>query len=818
MIITHLKIAWRNFWKNKTQSTINMGGLAIGIASSLLLLSYVSFQYSYDRFYTNKRSIDRVNLDYYKDKQLVFATAETYSAVGPALQRDFPEILLQVRLYNMGYKNNCVFSYQDNYFTETKFLYADPGFFTLFSFPFLKGNPQSALTQPYTAVISESTARRLFGSQGVQTALGKSMLMTDDDRNKELCKITGVFRDIPENSHLKFNVLISYPTLYQRNDGLRRFEHDWNKKDFYTYVELRPGTDPKKLAAKLSSFIQRHIPDESGRGEESRLSLQPLEKIHTGAPRLDEPEPTVNETTLQFLMIIAFFIISIAWINYINLATAGSVNRAREIGVRKVLGSQRSGLIAQFLTESLCLNLLSCGLAFILIYALDPILKIAFPIDFSFAVLFTNTAGWLFLLFLLTGAFLSGLYPALVLSSFKPVAVLKGKMPAMGKGLTLRRTLVVFQFSLSILLIIGTIVVFEQVHFMLNRDLGIKVSQVMVLPRPGRWDSARSTHNLLVQRFKEAVESDPAVEAIGMSDELPGKEIRWPANYMPTQTTLAHAIPINTTTIDQDYIPALGMSILAGRNFSLSYKTDRRALILTTSAARQLGYADYAGALGKQFHSDDGDYTVVGIVNDFHQLSLQKELTPAAFQFNAGDMREFEFYLVKLKTSRLHEAVKHIETAWKNNFKDNPFNFTFLDDFFNRQYQTEIQFGAVFGIFSLLAILIACTGLFALLSFTIRQRTREIGVRKILGASLRDVFQLLAKDFVRLVLIANLIAWPLGWWLMNNWLKDFAYRISIQWPVFFVAGCLALLIALVTICFQTVKAALANPIKSLRSE
>jgi putative ABC transport system permease protein len=666
-------------------------------------------------------------------------------------------------------------------------------------------------------------ARKFFGSK---EAMGQSILMTDDDRNSELCRVTGVFKDIAENSHLKFNILISYPTLYKR--GIDRFEHNWDRKDFYTYIQLRPGTDPNTVSAKLGNFIHQHIPDEAARHAESRLSLQPLSQIHTSTGRLDEPEPTVHGKAIGFLMIIGFFIITIAWVNYINLATVGSVNRAREIGVRKVLGSQRGDLIRLFLIESFSLNLISFGIAMILVYFSRPFLYSLFGIHFQLTIMFSNTYGIVFLAFLIAGAFLSGLYPAFVLSGFKPVAVLKGKVQA-SAGLLLRQSLVVFQFALSILLIIGTFVVYQQVHFMLNQDLGIKTSQVMVLDRPGRWDTARSTHSLLVQRFKDALKDDPAIESVAMCDEKPGKEIRWPAMFALKGAAgasgsgsgtgpAAASVPINTTLIDEDYIPTLGMNMLAGRNFSRSFKTDVRGLILTASAVRLLGFGDVHEIIGRSFRSDDGDYTVLGVVNDFHQLGLQTAETPSAFEFGGRDLREYEYYLIKLRASGIGFAVERVQTAWTANFANNPFEFSFLDESFNRQYQYEIQFGSIFGIFALLAIAIASIGLFALVAFVIKQRTKEIGVRKVLGASLSDVLVLLSKDFLRLILIANVIAWPVGWLLMNSWLKDFAYRISMNWLVFVFSGGIALIIAMATISIQAVKAALANPIKSLRTE
>jgi putative ABC transport system permease protein len=816
MILHYVKLAWRNLYKNRTTAAINIGGLAIGVASSILLLSYVSFQWNYDGFNTARRSIYRVNVDIFENHRLAVSSAENFAAVGPELKKDFPEILNQARLYNMGYKNNCVFSYNHTDFKETKFLYADASFLTMFSYPFLQGDPRSALAEPFTAVISETIAKKLFGTHGIKDAMGKSIQMTDDDRNSELCRITGVFRDIPENSHLKFNILISYSTLYKRSYD--RFENAWERKDFYTYVQLRPGADASSLEAKLPLFVQRHEPAAMAAQKQINLSLQPLGKIHLTGGRQDEPEPTVHEKAVSFLMFIAFFIITIAWVNYINLATVNAVNRAKEIGIRKVLGSDRARLIRQFLIESFSLNLIGFILALMLVYIARPFLFDLLSIHLPLSILLTNTYGLLFLFFLLAGSFLSGLYPAFFLSSFRPVSILKGKFGASGRGLTLRKSLVVCQFSLSVLLIIGTMVVYQQVHYMLHQNLGIKMSQVLVLDRPGRWDTARKTHNLLVQRFKEAILRDPGVESVAMSDEKPGKEIRWPNNYVQKNASSVANIPINTTSIDEGYLPDLGFHILAGRNFSLEYKTDAKAIILSESAIRLLGFPDAAQAVGKELRSDDGDYTIIGVVNDFHQLSLQRQATPSAFQFGGRDLREFEYYLVKLKPAGMDQTIAHIQTAWTNQFKDNPFEYSFLDETFNRQYRSEIQFGAIFGIFSFLAIFIACTGLLALVAFMVRQRTKEIGVRKVLGAKVRDIVLLLTKDFIRLIILANFIAWPLGWWLMNSWLRDFAYRIQIHWSVFLVSGVIALLIALVTISFQAVRAALSNPVQSLQTE
>ncbi len=818
MFRNYIHIAWRNLLRNKGTSVINIGGLALGIASSIVLLSYISFQRNYDGTNLAKKDIYRVNLDVVQNDHLALHSAENYSAVGPALKRDFPEIADQARLYNLGYKNNCVFSNGNTFFKETKWLYAEASFLDIFTIPFLVGNPHTALTQPNTAILSATTAKKLFGPDGARQAIGKPLRMTDDDRNSELYVITGVFNDIPDNSHLKFNILVSWATLdNRRGNALERFENNWDRKDFYTYIRLRPGADPALISSNLPAFIHRHIPAESSHNQQSSLSLEPLKAIHFTPGLQDEPESTVNGKAINFLTGIAFFIIVIAWVNYINLTTANSVYRAKEIGIRKVLGSTRGRLVKQFLAESIALNTLSAALAAAAIYLTQPLLHDFFSIRLPLVSLLTNSYGWFFAAFLLLGTFLSGLYPALVLSAFRPALVLKGKLASSAKGLALRRGLVVFQFTLSVLLIIGTIIVYQQVHFMLHQDIGITTDQVMVLDRPGRWDTARATHNGLVQRFRDAVTRDPGVRSIAMSDEKPGKEIRWPSTFTPVGPAHPVSVLINTTEIDDNYVPAMGMKLLAGRNFSKEYKTDGQSLVITASSASLLGFPKPADAIGKPVKMDGNPYTIIGVVNDFHQLSLQTRETPAAFQL-VGDLREFEYYYIRLNSAGIGQTIPRIRSAWTNSFPDNPFEYTFLDETFNTQYQSELRFGYIFGVFSVLAICIACIGLLGLVAFTIRQRTKEIGVRKVLGAGTKDILILLGKDFIGLIALANAIAWPLGWGMMNSWLKDFAYRIRIDWLVFVGSGIIALSIALAAIGFQAVRAALTNPINSLRTE
>lgn len=813
MFKNYFRTAWRNLVKYKSLSVINIGGLVVGIASALVLLSYVSFQSGYDGFNVRGRELYRVNLALYEEGKQVFQSAENYPALAPVLKKEIPEVLDAARLYNMGYKNNCVFTYNEVPFRETEFMYADASFLRMFTYPFVKGDPSTALSEPYSAVISASRAKKIFG---FTDPIGKSLKMDDDDRNAELCKITGVFKDVPANSHLQFKILMFYSTLYHRNGGAARFESKWDRKDFYTYALLRPGADPALVQAKLAGVIARYLPDEKARHRQSVLSLEALSSVHLTTGLIDEPGVPANPAAISFLVIIAAFILSIGWINYINMTTASSANRAKEIGVRKVLGSRRGDLVRQFLLESFTLNMIAAVLAVGLVLTARPLLNALFHMHIELAGLLGDIRGWVFIGFIVLGSVLSGVYPAFVLSALRPVSVLKGKVRSQPSGLMLRKSLLVFQFALSIFLIIGTVTVFQQVHFMLNKDLGMNISQVVVLDRPGKWDTARRQHNVYVQRFKETLEQSPLVESVGMSDELPGKEIRNPGSYRLKNAGDLAGLSVSAFSVDEHFLQLLQFRFLAGRNFSVLYKTDKDGLVMTMSAARAFGFHAPQEAIGQQVVSDGSVYTVLGVVDDFHQLSLDKAAKPMIFQLNNSDAREFEYYLVKIKGAHTQAAIEQIRAAWNEAFRNNPFNFRFLNEDFNRQYNSVIQFRVLFAAFAFIAIVISCIGLFSLLAFMIQQRIKEIGIRKVLGAKVRDIVVLLSAEFLKLVFLANVVAWPLGWLLMNSWLKGFAYRIEIHLWLFVASGAAALVVAGLTISVQAVRAGLANPIRTLK--
>ncbi len=813
MFVNYFKTAFRSLLKNKSLSFINIGGLAVGMASALLLLGFVTFELSYDAAVVNKKDIYRVNLSSYEQDKLVFKSAESFAGLAPALKSEVPEVIDAVRLYNVGYKNNCVFTYKESAFRETKFLYADQSFPSLFSIEFLKGD-KNALSAPNTAIISSSFAKKVFGAED---PVGQKIQMNDDDRNSVLCLVTGVYKDQPENAHLKFNVLISWATLYRNSNDRERFEN-WNRKDVYTYVLLRPGAQPEKVETKLAALIAKYAPDAPDNSGKRILNLQPLQSLHFSSGLIDEPETTENRKAISFLFVIAFFIVTIAWVNYINMVTASSANRAKEVGVRKTLGSQRPELVKQFLIESFTVNLLAAAIAAILVILATPVLETIFDVQFTIKTMLYSGTGWACIGFIIAGTILSGVYPAFVLSSFKPITALKGSVKMPGGNLILRKSLVVFQFTLSIFMIIGTLVVFKQVRYMLHQDLGMNTSQVVVLDRPGKWDTARIMHNNYVQRFKTTLEADPLIEGVGMSDELPGKAIRYASDFTLYGSTSQLSYPINTIGINENFLPALQFRFVAGHNFRKEVKADNGGLIITELVAKQFGFADPSQAIGKELSSGGSKAPVIGVVNDFHQLSLQQRAEPIIFQYNGSDAREFEYYLVKTKSTNFPAAISRIQAAWNSSFKNNPFTYSFLDESFNRQYKNIERFERLFTVFAIIAIVIACTGLFTLLAFIIQQRVKEIGIRKVLGASLQDIVLLLSKDFLRLVLLANVFAWPLGWLVMNNWLKDFAYRTTISIYVFIFSFLVAMVIAISTISLQAIKAALANPVESLHSE
>lgn len=823
MIQNYLSVAWRNLRKHRTFSAINIIGLAIGIAAFWLILNYVSFEKSYESFNPEAENIYRVQLDVYRKAELIYQSSENYPGVGKVLMDELPEVLDYARLYNMGAKNSIVITNYDApepvHLKQEKFLYADPAALRLLARPLLKGDPARVLEEPFTMAISETMARNYFGEED---PIGKFLRLEDDDFNDELCKVTGVFQDPPPNTHLKFHVLISTSTLYGRGNGdgwaTTRYKSGWQRKDFYTYVRLKPGTDPARLEEKFPKLVSKYKPGLAEEGGEDILRLQPVKDIHLYSRLTDESEVNGNGDAVIYLMIIAGFILVIAWINYINLSTARAMDRAREVGLRKVLGSFRKQLIVQFLVESFAINFLALLVAAVLVAIFTPVFNRIGGTPASY-ILWVQPWFWLSAAgILLVGGLVAGIYPAFVLSSYKPVTVLRGKLRTSLQGIFLRRVLVTLQFVASVSLIIGTGIVFRQMDYMQTRDLGFEPEQIIVLQRPAIADTSRQVNINNFRSFRTGLLNHSNVHGVAVSMSLPGKKLRFKTNVRTSEVSREGAVPFSLNLMDYEYAGMMGIELLAGREFSRNFPNDAdTSVIVNETGMRALGFQDAEEILGKTVVLDDWDWRpqVIGVFRDFHQESLQEEIVPIITGLREHGL---EYYMVKVSTSDLENSLDLIEREWQASFGGNPFDFFFLDEYFNSYYESERQFRGLFTIFTVLAILVGCLGLFGLTLFSTSQRSKEIGIRKVLGASVVNLVMLLVQDVLMLLLIANLVAWPLTYYFMGEWLNNYPYKTELSWWLFLMAGGSVILIAFLTVSLQTLRAAQSNPVESLKCE
>ena len=818
-------IAFRNLRKNKFFSSLNIFGLGIGMAVFLLIAQYVHFERSYENFIPDRKNIYRISLVAYRNQELISASAENYPAVGPAAKNEIPGIVSYTRLYNMGYKNNVIITNENARpepiaFKQRRFLYADSSFLPMMGYEMIKGNARTALAEPLSAVISEKYARMYFGNED---PIGKTLHLHDDDSNDELATVTGVFRELPPNTHLKFDILFSYKTLFGRGDwARRRYDQSWSRADMYTFIQLKPGMDPKTVDAKFSAIVNKYKPQLRESHEPQMLNLQPLKDIHLYSDLAEEPETNGNATIVFFITLIGIFVLVIAWINYINLSTARALSRAKEVGVRKVVGAFRHQLIVQFLVEAALVNLLSLIIAYGLVMLSLSYFNTISGLSLNISYLYQSWFIVLLFILWIAGTSLSGFYPASVLSSFKPVTVLKGKLKSSAGGILLRKGLVVAQFMASVALIAGTFIVYSQLHYMLSRDLGMNIKQVLVTDRPGvapNDNKDRTAFNSEIDLFRDELKKSPDIEAVSASVTVPGKQREYKTTLKKFGSNSNDSIIVRVNSMDYDFLDVFKMHLVAGRNFSKEYPKDSdTSVIISETAARLLGFRKPEDAVGKTLVLPEfGGWKpiVAGVVNDYHQVSFKKSLEPSIFFCAPYDG---EYYSLRINTDHLSQTIQRIQQAWTKAFPGNPLEYFFLDDYFNQQYSNEQKFGKLFTVFAVLAIIISCLGLFGLSAYTATQRIKEIGIRKVLGASVPDIAKMLSRDFVKLVLIAIVIASPLAWWVMNRWLQNFAYRVQISWWIFAVAGIAALLIAMLTVSFQAIKAAIAYPVKSLRTE
>jgi putative ABC transport system permease protein len=803
MFKNYVTVAWRNVRRHWGFALINVTGLAVGMACCLLITIYVRDELSYDRYHENAERIYRViHVSRYGENPQTLPPPAPKdfqvwgnAPVGSALKADFPEVLEVVQFTG---RKSLLLQHGERRFQEEDTFYADSTVFEVFSWPLLAGDPDRALTAPYSIVLTQSAAQKYFGDEN---AVGQTLIID----NEESFTVTGVMEDVPANSHFTFDVLLSMSTFRQGTPGI--FDA-WGYVDFYTYFLVPEQFDVASLKAKAPDFVKRRVPpDEAGN---YALSFEPLTGAYLHSQAARQPGTTGSLTNLYVFSAVAVFILLIACINFMNLSTARSMERAKEVGVRKAVGARRTGLINQFLTESVLLSLiaavLALGLAALCLPAFRMLSGKAFP---EGALLSPDVVLILFAAAVGVGL-LAGVYPAFVLARFRPALVLKGVFRSSSKGVALRKGLVVFQFSLSVALIAGTAVVFSQLEFLRSRDLGFQHEHMLVIDF-GYDEIVRQQ----IEAIKRAFVDHPAVTSASASRTVPGghfpgagTRVASPEGQMPLETP-------NLYEVDFDFIPHFEIEMAAGRPYSRDFSADSEAsLLLNEAAAKLYGYARPEDVVGERFSQWGREGTIIGVVKDFNYLSLHGGIEPLTLRLSPW----VKYLSLRLKTDDLATTIAELEDLWGELAPQRPFLYSFLDESFNRQYLADLRFGRVVSVFAGLAILIACLGLFGLASFATAQRTKEIGVRKVLGASVGSIVALLSKDFLKLVGIAFVLAAPVAYYAMSRWLEGFAYRTSIGVGVFLLAGGLALAIALLTVSYRSIKAALADPVKSLRYE
>jgi putative ABC transport system permease protein len=787
MFKNYIKTAFRSLLKNKGFTFLNVFGLALGLAICLLIVFYVVDELSYDRYNKKFDRIYRVNTDLNTGGSTTFF-AIAAPPVGEAMVKEFPEIEKSARLtpaVNLRFKKGNEIIREDG-----KAIYCDPSIFDIFTLPMLSGDPKTALTEPNSIVITESAAKQYFNNTNV---VGQTLFLVTDS---SIHKITGVIKDLPAQSHFKADFLLT----------LNKPSNNWMMFTFNTYILLKSGANYNRLETKFGSLIREHMNTSAFnydkfavKGNFIKLSLTPLKDIHLKSNRQRELGANGDMQYVYIFSAIAIFVLILACVNFMNLSTARSANRVHEVGVRKVLGSPRRYLIAQFLFESLLITLVAAIIAVLSAWALLPLFNQLSGKDLTITL---QNFKWLLpsiLLIVIIVGLMAGSYPAFFLSSFQPINVLKGKLSTGFKGSRLRNFLVVFQFSISIFLIIGTLVVYNQLTYIKNKNLGFSRNQVLIVKNANALDNPKI--------LKQEVKLLPGVIDATLSSFLPTGSKRWPNQFelSPGKSTQGEY-----WTVDEDYLNTMGMKLIEGRNFSDQFLTDSSAMIINETAAKKLRYT---GSLSEKVNNH---YHIIGVVKDFNFSSLRDNVTPLAM------VMTHDYWMaslnIKLKTDNLPKLMNQIKDIWTKFAPNQQFEYSFMDDDFNTMYSNEQRMGNLFVVFTSLALIIACLGLFGLAAYAAEQRNREIGIRKVLGANVSTLVTLLSKDFIKLVVISIFIATPLAWWAMHQWLQGFAYRQNIQWWVVASAAFGAIIIAFVTISFQSIKAALANPVESLRSE
>jgi len=810
MFRNYLTVALRNLWKHKFYSIINILGLAIGLACFLFILLFIRDELSYDLYHEKADRIYRVNFDGHAFEQdLNFAVVG--APLGPTILEAYPEVEQQCRFRSYG---SYAVRYEDQSYTEEAVIYADSTLFDVFSFELVKGDSEKALVEPNTIVITEEIAQKYFGDED---PMGKSLTLDNDD----LCRVTGVMKAIPKNTHFNFDMFVSMATTGESRNNM------WMSNNFQTYVVLREGADADKVNAKfdqlvrddvgpeLEQFMGKTIDDLMAAGNYINFSLFPMTKIHLYSDKQEELAATSDIKYIYIFAFIGIFILLLACINFMNLSTARSASRAKEVGMRKVVGAGRLQLIFQFLSESVVITFLGFLLAIAGLVALLSRFNVLAGKELSIAQI-NQPSLWAFMLFLVAFVgILAGSYPAFYLSAFKPIAVLKGRLvKRLGHQISLRSVLVIFQFAITVGLIVGTMIISSQLSYIQNKKLGFDKEQILILKN-------FYTLGNNCQAFKDEVLKHPQVINASMSSSLPTPSSRnSSATFLGRTPDPAKTHVMQLFTVDHEYVPTLGMEIVEGRAFSRDFPSDSSAVILNQSAVEMYGLDDPLGQEISTFSGgtpENPEITttkVIGVVQNFHYESLRSKIGPLAIFLGPSRGR----LSIKMKGGDIPAFINDMQKQWTTMGPGQPFNYTFMDEEFSAVYEAEDRIGQIFSVFTFLAIFIACLGLFGLATFTAEQRTKEVGIRKVIGASIGRIFILLTAEIMKWVLIANLIALPIAYYFMNQWLEGFAYPVDLNWMTFTIALVLSLVIALITVSYQALKTAWMKPVKSLRYE
>lgn len=811
MIQNYLKIAFRQLKKQQFYSLINISGLAIGIAACLLIFVYIRHELSYDQHHSNANNIYRTVFDvnFNQTEANVLAMPSVLPAT---LISDFPEVINASRItpyYQFGGSNIITLEGKNEGVYQDGFVYADQAFTEIFDFPVISGDPQHWLEEPNTLIITQKIAERFYGNEN---PVGKQIKLNNNPDNT--FTITGVTANIPKNSHFEFDYFISMPTLapYENNN--------WLSNNYFCYVQLAEGTDIEAMNKKLEDFSFKYfatafkeqmdidLTKGNSKGEKYQLFLQALKDVHLhSAGFIPQLQPGGDIRYINIFGAIGIFLLLIGSINFINLATARSANRAREVGVRKVLGSARKQLMAQFMAESVLVCFFATLIGLTITYAFLPIFNELANKELSIPVNTPWFIAGLFFCSLLIGG-LSGIYPALYLSGFRPIEVLRGRYSKSGQNPLLRKSLVVFQFAISAALIIGTLTVYHQMRYIQNKKMGFDKNRIIRIEDTYALGDKEAV-------FKKALLNLPEVQNATTSPYLPfdGGFRSSIAFYIEELQSPSDQIPVQYWPIDAEYLNTLGVNIKEGRGFSAERPGDSLSIILNEAAVKEF---QVASPVGKRLASSfmDEPFKIIGVVENFHYETLKSKIEPLAL-YLADPIGTIA---VKAKTDNMQSLIAEAEKIWQQMAPGQTFRYTFMDERFDKLYESESRSAYLLNIFTGIAIFIACLGLFGLATFTAEQRTKEIGIRKVLGASVSAIVGLLSKDFLKLVLIGVIAATPIAYYFMNQWLQDFAYRVQLQWWVFLIAAILAILIAFLTVSVQSIRAALSNPIKALRSE